>query len=282
MPTNPQATALRERVSSGVPARPGVYTWLANDGEVLYVGKSVNLRRRMLSYLAAGASEHASRQRHLAYSLSSFRFQETPGELLALLLEDALIKRYEPRHNTRSRDYRERCYLVQKGTTLQVSESPCETGSFGPFKDRHFATRLRNLLEQVFGRPGTRGSLDTDGVGAFLRGEVGTAVAVLERELEAAATVLHYERAANIRDAIGFCQRFGERERFHQSFSGGEVVLSEPAIHAEYRLVKGALTGFSLGSKAHEIPGELSAPLDDARHLRDRGNIAFDWMRANR
>ena len=48
-----------EAVSRSVPDTPGVYTWLGDGGEALYVGKAVNLRRRMLSTIGSALGAHS-------------------------------------------------------------------------------------------------------------------------------------------------------------------------------------------------------------------------------
>lgn len=82
---------------AGLPQRPGVYLFFGDNDAVLYVGKSVNLRSRVLSHFS---SDHrVSKDMHIAQQLKRVEWRETCGELGALLLESRLIKELSPAHN---------------------------------------------------------------------------------------------------------------------------------------------------------------------------------------
>ncbi|MCC7363156.1 MAG: CoA transferase [Dehalococcoidia bacterium] len=155
MPLNDRAAELRAQINRAVPESPGVYTWLGAAGEPLYVGKSRNLRRRMLSYLTPRHAAPDARMRHLTYAIDAFQWRPTSGELLALLLEDALIKQVLPRHNVQQRDYGERRYLLLTGDAFPavvVAESARRPGAlFGPFKDQYFVADLAEFVGEWFG-----------------------------------------------------------------------------------------------------------------------------------
>jgi DNA polymerase-3 subunit epsilon len=82
-----------------LPEGPGVYRFFGHDDALLYVGKSVSLRTRVLAHFAA---EHCdSKEQKLARQVCRVDWLETAGELGALLLEAEWIKRQRPLHNRR-------------------------------------------------------------------------------------------------------------------------------------------------------------------------------------
>lgn len=118
-----------------LPESPGVYLFHGEDGLLLYVGKSHNLRKRVLSHFAGDAREYKSMQ--LTQQVRRVTWQETVGELGALLLEARLVKERQPLHNRQLRRPAELCawQLEERGP-----------GDFRP--------RLINSREPGFGRGG--------------------------------------------------------------------------------------------------------------------------------
>lgn len=99
MKSPPPSHPLRE-VARGARNAPGVYRMLGADGEVLYVGKSKQLRTRLLSYFRARRGE---KQHRIAESAASLAWDYEPSEFAALLCELQQIKRFRPRMNVRHR-----------------------------------------------------------------------------------------------------------------------------------------------------------------------------------
>jgi excinuclease ABC subunit C len=95
VPRTSTAHPLRERVREAR-NRPGTYRMLGADGEVLYVGKSKQVRTRLLSYLRAKKGEKAH---HIVAHAAALEWDYEPSEFAALLRELELIKRFRPRWN---------------------------------------------------------------------------------------------------------------------------------------------------------------------------------------
>lgn len=312
MPSDEARTQLREAVASGVPEAPGVYTWLGGEGEPLYVGKAVNLRRRMLSYLAPSQLDPRSRMHHLCASIRGFRYREAPGELAALLLEDGLIKQLRPRHNTRQRDYLERRYLLltddQFPTCLIVEDRLPRPGRlFGPFKDQYFVAGLIEILTDEFGlracpdRQPLRRSARFDlgvcsgpcrsaiaapdysriagRVESFLLGDGTWIAAHLQSAMKQAADDLRFERAAEARERLAFCRRFATRQAFIRAFREGEVLTEEPRFRLTYRFDRGGLAALCdhAGNQV-PVPPALADPPRDPRFALDRANLVYSWL----
>src|SRR5207302_10833046 len=103
------APQLQEKLSS-LPTKPGCYLYKDDNGQILYVGKAVNLRNRVRSYFQKGANL-AVRTRRLVQAVRDLEFIVTESELEALVLECNLIKKYQPHYNVRLRDDKHYPYL---------------------------------------------------------------------------------------------------------------------------------------------------------------------------
>ncbi len=292
-----------------------MYLWLGGSGETLYVGKSINLRARMLSYLTDEAAGPRSRRRQLVSGLRGFAYRETAGELMALLLEDALIKAHWPRHNVRQRDYLERRYLLLTDdpfpTCLVVEKDAPRPGTlFGPFKDEHFVADLIALLTDEFGLracrdpapfrqsprfdlglcPGPcRSGIPRDDyldlverVRSFLSGNGSWILPRLASQMEHAAAELQFERAATAKERLDFCRRFTKRQRFIHDFRSGSVGVREGRFGLVYDFDRGALASVTApGGLPGAVPVELGSPASDPRAALDRANVLFAWLSRN-
>src|SRR3981081_1465378 len=95
--TDTQLALMRSTVKDGAADRPGIYRMLSSEGEVLYVGKSKNVRSRLLSYFRCSYPEEKGAR--ILRSAEKIEWEYTPSEFAALLQEMRLIKRFRPRYN---------------------------------------------------------------------------------------------------------------------------------------------------------------------------------------
>src|SRR5262247_512411 len=157
MPTEDGAPTQAERAPQTpeerlavVPAAPGVYLLKDAQAKVIYVGKAVNLRSRIRSYLRGG--DERSQVRFLVGKLADFETLVTASEKEALILENNLIKQYKPRYNIRLKD--DKSYVSVKVTIREpwprvlVTRRIVKDGSryFGPF---HSASAVRETLDTI-------------------------------------------------------------------------------------------------------------------------------------
>jgi DNA polymerase III subunit epsilon len=103
-------------VLSGLPELPGVYLFYGQQGELLYVGKSRNIRGRVHSHFSAG--DRSAKAMEMCQQVSRIETRVTAGELGALLLESALIKELHPIYNRVSRSTR-KLLLARKSLTKE-------------------------------------------------------------------------------------------------------------------------------------------------------------------
>lgn len=141
-------THLREAIAD-LPSLPGVYTFHGEEGDLpLYIGKSINIRSRVLSHLRTPEEARLLRQtRRISH-------QCTAGEIGALLLEARLIKQLHPLHNQRLRMSRQLCAwrIVNDRPQLVFARDvdfAKETGLYGLYASRHAALQqLLSLADQ--------------------------------------------------------------------------------------------------------------------------------------
>ncbi len=85
-----------------IPESPGVYQYFDNDGQIIYVGKAKNLHRRVNSYF--NKDHQSSKTRQLVAHIADIRYVVVESEQDAFLLENNLIKQYQPRYNILLKD----------------------------------------------------------------------------------------------------------------------------------------------------------------------------------
>jgi len=87
-----------KKISSTLPKAPGIYKFINEDDTILYVGKAKNLKNRLASYF--GNKKHQmNKTRALVKNAHHIEFTIVETEEDALLLENTLIKKYQPRYN---------------------------------------------------------------------------------------------------------------------------------------------------------------------------------------
>ena len=94
-----------------LPQLPGCYLYHDARGEVIYVGKAVNLRNRVRSYFTDSAAFSDDKTRRLVKEIARIEFMVRGSELEALIQEAELIKKYRPRFNILLKDDKRYPYL---------------------------------------------------------------------------------------------------------------------------------------------------------------------------
>src|SRR3569623_1590173 len=95
-----------------IPNTPGVYIFYNAEGDVLYVGKSIKMRSRVLSHFANDIQ--AGKELRMCQETADIEFRETSGELSALFLESKLVKELSPVYNRMLREVKELAVIMKK------------------------------------------------------------------------------------------------------------------------------------------------------------------------
>ncbi|MBD3262459.1 MAG: excinuclease ABC subunit C, partial [Candidatus Altiarchaeales archaeon] len=136
------------------PHKCGVYLWKDEGGRILYVGKALDLRKRLSDYFTGRLDPKTTLMVRRAHKIEWIL---TGNEDEALLLEDALVKNHQPRYNVRLRDDKRYPYLKltlgEKYPRLMLTRRIIEDGSryFGPYTDVGAVRRTMKLLSRLFG-----------------------------------------------------------------------------------------------------------------------------------
>ncbi len=143
-----------QNVLKTLPQRPGVYRMLDAQGDVLYVGKARNLKKRVAAYTKMGG--HTNRIARMISLTRSMEVVTTGSETEALLLEANLIKRLKPRYNVLLRDDKSFPYILVTGDhdypqIVKHRGARNKPGDyFGPFASAGAVNRTLNTLQRAF------------------------------------------------------------------------------------------------------------------------------------
>jgi excinuclease ABC subunit C len=232
-----------------LPAKPGVYQFFDADGEIVYVGKAVNLRSRVRSYFPKSA-KYDHRSQRIAEKADDIEWIVTQSDLEALLLEMNLIKRHRPRYNVLLKDDKRYPYIkITWGDafpTVHSTRKVVQDGAryFGPYASAVAMRETINTLRRVFPfldcsrtitgkdeRACLYYDIDMclgpcigaatadeyremiDGFCRFLKGETGPLLDELRSEMAAHAERLEFEKAARVRDRVQAIEQVIERQR---------------------------------------------------------------------
>ncbi len=141
-------------IQNTIPKDPGVYKFIDEEERILYVGKAKNLRNRLASYFGE-RTDRAYRTRIMVKYAQRIEFTMVETEADALLLENSLIKRYQPRYNVRLKDAKSYTYICIKNEPFPrvfITRRVIKDGSayFGPYTSKARLKIILDLIKQIF------------------------------------------------------------------------------------------------------------------------------------
>ncbi|MBK6612086.1 MAG: excinuclease ABC subunit C [Chitinophagales bacterium] len=152
MPNN-KIDTIRADVLPTIPELPGIYKYFDAKNNLLYVGKAKNLKKRVASYFVR---QHTNtRTRLLVYQIDRLEYAVVETEQDALLLENVLIKQWQPKYNVQLKDdktYPFICIRKERFPRIFITRKIVRDGSeyLGPFSSTQRVMVVLDLLKQLF------------------------------------------------------------------------------------------------------------------------------------
>ncbi len=143
-----------QKIADTFPRQPGVYQYLDKDGKTLYVGKAKDLRNRLSSYFNS-QKHQMNKTRVMLKHARRIEVTVVNTESDAFLLENTLIKRFQPRYNVDLKDGKSYTYLCIKNERFPrvfFTRKLIRDGSqyFGPYTSKWRAKILLDLIKDLF------------------------------------------------------------------------------------------------------------------------------------
>ena len=238
-----------------LPPNPGVYIMHDKHDTIIYVGKAINLNRRVHSYFRTSTKKTAKIQKMVS-QIERFEYIVTDSELEALVLENNLIKEHRPKYNTMLKDDKTYPYIkVTMGEAfprLVFSRTMKKDRSkyFGPYTSAGKVKDTMELLNKLFCLRTCRKSLPKDigkdrpclnyhmkqccapcagkisqeeyrkqveGALEFLNGSYGPVIKSLEENMSRAAEAMDFEEAIRYRELINSVKAVAQKQKITES-----------------------------------------------------------------
>jgi len=235
-----------------IPIYPGVYSFMDNMGEIIYIGKAKNLRSRVRSYFQKSKSQSPKNLTMIRH-ISDLEYIVVRSEVEALLTEANLIKQHAPRYNVMMKDDKSFPFIRitnEPYPQVLLTRKIVKDGSkyFGPFTDVYSLRTTLKALHKVFPVRSCSFFLDEqvisdkkvklcldyhirkcegpceglvsrehyqemiDRIDQFMRGKTKETEDYITEQMQNASTSMLYEEASKYRDQLEAIRSFNERQ----------------------------------------------------------------------
>lgn len=134
-----------------IPQSPGVYIYKDSENKIIYVGKAINLRKRVTQYFQRDDAL-GQKTLQLVSNIAKIDYHTVGSEIEALILESSLIKQYRPKYNSQLKDDKSYIYITISKDKIPLIKPAFKSSLnqnslfFGPFPD---SGAVRNLLKTI-------------------------------------------------------------------------------------------------------------------------------------
>lgn len=260
-----------------LPAEPGCYLFSDENGDIIYVGKAKDLKKRVSSYFSRHDLDPKTKV--LIDAIVSLDFIVTDTEVEAFILENTLIKKHQPRYNIDLKDSKTYAYIHitdEAYPRIHIARRPDGEGRYyGPFVSARERDDILHLLKRVFKLRSCRGlprraclrahidscSAPCTGrisesdyqelVGraeAVLKGDITELIGTLREEMAVYAGQQDYEQALELRNQITALEGLQERQNVERQKVYDEdiinyIVRDGTVFLMLFNIYRGTLTG---------------------------------------
>ena len=214
-------------IISTIPQKPGVYHFYDSDGEVIYVGKAKNLKRRVSSYFTK--THKSLKTKNLVSKITDISCIIVETEIDALLLENNLIKKHQPRYNILLKDdksYPWICIKKEEFPRVFQTRNVVKDGSeyFGPYMSGYVVNVLLDYFSELFYDNGftpdsylnRRVSISSkdnyqktiDEIRKILKGDIKTIIGSLKNRMLFFSEKLDFENAQKTKEKIALLNNY--------------------------------------------------------------------------
>ena len=143
------------KIITNITSRPGIYQFLNDKSNIIYIGKAANLKKRIASYF--NKTSNTIKTTKLVENIADIQIIITKNEEEALILENTLIKKHKPKYNILLRDDKSYPYIYID-TTHKYPSIKFYRGLkhnkkgfyFGPYTQVNHVRYMLNLIEKIF------------------------------------------------------------------------------------------------------------------------------------
>ncbi|MDD2482870.1 MAG: GIY-YIG nuclease family protein [Candidatus Shapirobacteria bacterium] len=134
-----------------IPSSPGVYIYKNSDNKIIYIGKAINLKKRVSQYFKSDEAL-GYKTKQLVSQIAKIDFYIVGSEIEALILESSLIKQYRPKFNSQLKDDKSYIYITISKDKIPLIKPAFKSNLnpncffYGPFPD---SAAVRNLLKTI-------------------------------------------------------------------------------------------------------------------------------------
>lgn len=247
-----------------LPASPGVYLMKNDLDQIIYVGKANSLKSRVRQYFQSSRG-HSMKVKKMVEHIHSFEYIMTGSELEALILESNLIKKHVPKYNIRLKDDKQYPYIKvniqdpfpKVGVVRSLRKDKAKY--FGPYTDATGMWELIEIIKKTWNLRTCRRVLprdtgkerpclnyhigqckapcagyisqedykkEVDEVLSFLSGKYNQVIKTLEKDMQDAAQVLNFEKAALLRDQINSIRHIEHKQSVSNSSMEDQDIMA--------------------------------------------------------
>lgn len=230
-----------------LPGKPGVYQYFNVKGEIIYVGKAKNLRKRVNSYFSKTLDNNKTRL--LVKAIEDIRYIVVDTELDALLLENNLIKEYQPKYNIQLKDDKTFPWICIKNEAFPrifPTRNIIKDGSsyFGPYSSVKVMHTLLQLIRDLYplrtcsldlrrqkleekkykvcleyhignclapcvgNQSEASYNLQIEAIESILRGNISSVITLLKKQMKEYSNAYAFEDAQEVKEKLEILQRF--------------------------------------------------------------------------